>query len=45
MPVEDCLRMAAASGTAAVMQEGTRLATRAAAEELLDKVTLEEVAL
>ena len=43
--IRDCVRLAAACGTAAVMREGTRLANRVAAEELLDKITLEEVAL
>ncbi|MBR7092704.1 MAG: 1-phosphofructokinase family hexose kinase [Clostridia bacterium] len=42
-PAEDCCRLAAACGTASVMQEGTKLATREDALRLFEQVEVREV--
>lgn len=43
--VEECVRLAAACGTACVLQEGTALATRETAFALLDSIEVERVPL
>ncbi len=43
--VEECVRLASACGGACVMQDGTALATRDLAFELLEKVEVERIAL
>ena len=42
-PPQECVRLAAACGTASVMLEGTKLATRAQAQEIYERVRVEEV--
>ena len=41
--VEECVRLAAACGTACVMREGTSLATRETADAVKDLITVEKL--
>ena len=41
--VEECVRLAAACGTASAMQEGTKLATRETVQVLLEQITITEL--
>ena len=39
-PIEDCVRLAAACGTACAMRDGTLLATKKLANQLLDQIQI-----